>query len=65
MTDPTINPNNSHYILILMNPGIVWPLLDTTTSDTEKALSRFNFAKTVSALIALGLVSRMCLLTLK
>lgn len=35
-------------MLILMNPGMVRPLLDTTTSETEKALSRFNFAKTVS-----------------
>lgn len=40
-------------MLILMNPGMVRPLLDTTTSETEKALSRFNFAKTVSCPVVL------------
>lgn len=51
-------------MLILLNPGMVWPLLDTTTSDTEKALSRFNFAKTVSLPLALGVFLRMFLLSL-
>lgn len=43
---------------------MVWPLLDTTTSDTEKALTRFNFAKTVSLPLALGVFHRMFLLIL-
>lgn len=53
------------YVLILLNPGMIRPLLDTTTSDTEKALSRFNFAKTVSLPLVLSVVSRLYLLNLK
>lgn len=65
MREPTrLEELTYDFILIMINPGVVWPLLDTNTSPKEMALNRFTFAKLVSTPSPLEVALRMRMLNL-